>query len=234
MGVLVVPMLVVGCGANQSSPASGSHLSAESDSGVAPAIGTKESSASVDASAESSIESVLAPASAPAAASDAGAPSACEWVDVGDERLKSFRANARRLMDEFVAGEKPNAIACCVLNEGDALCRTRSHRMNDPRGYRYAVYTRLVGVSSRTKEAWFDAPYEVADYKSMKQVNPPWDLELSLLIQGPSFTLVDASGKCPRACAKAPKGCKKWEEQADRACSAIGTYERANGSLIRR
>lgn len=227
----LMPMILVGCGANQSSPPSVSRSPAEIDSGAPVAIGVTEPS--VDASTAST-DAALESSPAPSSTLDRGAPLACEWTDVGDPTMKPFRANAHRLLDEYAPSEKPNAITCCALSDSDALCRTRSHRMKDPRAYRYAVYTRLVGVSATQKEAWFDAPYEVADYKSMKQVNPPWDLELSIAVRGATFTVRDTSGKCPRACSKTTAGCKKWEEQAERACGAIGTYERANGSLIRR
>ncbi len=161
------------------------------------------------------------------------APKECDWVDLAQPAMKSFRTNARRLLDDHAPGEKPREITCCALSDVDALCRARSYKTPSPREYRYAVYTRLVGVNAQKSEPWFDAPVEVADYKTLKQVNPPWDLELALTKLGLGFMLRVTTGKCPRACVSAAGGCKRWEVQANRACTAAGTYEVSNGVLER-
>lgn len=225
----------MGCSANRSSASNVPPPAHSNDLTPAPgaSIGTMSDAAPGDAASGSSVVGPEVSATR-SPSSDAGSISECEWIDMAQPAMKPFRATAKKLLDEHAPGEKPTAITCCALGEVDALCRAKSHKTPSPRDYRYAVYTRLVGVSATKSEPWFDAPVEVADYKTMKQVNPPWDLELTLTVQGATFSLQENGGKCPRKCSASQGGCKKWEVQAERACKAVGHYERSNGTLNRR
>ena len=154
------------------------------------------------------------------------------FVELDDPAVARVRKVARRLLDERLPNA-PSDIECCLLTAKDALCKSGFYAASANHTVGHAIGTRLVGVHAGSAKPWFDAPYEVAGYGSMAQRNPPWDVGLTLTVDGASFSLTQTQGKCPEACDPTDEDCEPWMATARKACQAAGTYRVANGALQR-